>query len=268
MKYGLHMPNIDARTLAELAHEGEAAGWDGLFVWDGIWGIDAWVSLAAVAIRTERMRIGTIITPPSRRRPWKLASEAVTLDHLSNGRFILPVGLGAPDTGFDKVGEETDRKTRAQMLDESLEIMTGLWRGQPFSYEGHHYQVRDVTFSPTPVQSPRIPIWVVGAWPRPKSMRRVIRYDGILPEGIARPADLRQMKQYIETHRTETTPFDIVFQGDTPGDNPVKAAEIIRPWAEAGITWWLEAIWDKPMNRGGIEGMRARIKQGPPKLPD
>jgi alkanesulfonate monooxygenase SsuD/methylene tetrahydromethanopterin reductase-like flavin-dependent oxidoreductase (luciferase family) len=266
MKFGLHMPYLDPRTLAELGYEGEMAGWDGLFVWEMIWGIDAWISLAAVAMRTERMRLGTLITPLSRRRPWKVASEAVTLDHLSKGRFILPVGLGAPESGFDQVGEETDRKIRAQRLDESLEIITGLWSGQPFSYNGQHYQLRDITFAPTPVQVPRIPIWVVGAWPRPKSMRRVIRYDGILTEGIQSPAELQAMKQYIEEHRTQTTAFDIVLQGETPGDEPEQAAAIVRPWAEAGATWWLESIWDKPMNQGGVEGMRARIKQGPPRI--
>jgi alkanesulfonate monooxygenase SsuD/methylene tetrahydromethanopterin reductase-like flavin-dependent oxidoreductase (luciferase family) len=192
MKYGLHLPNVEPLTLAELAYEGEIAGWDGLFVWDGIWGIDAWVSLTVVAMRTERIRFGTLITPLSRRRPWKVASEAVTLDHISKGRFILPVGLGAPDTGFDKVGEETDRKIRAQLLDESLEIITRLWSGQHFDYDGQHYQLRDMHFSPTPVQSPRIPIWVVGAWPRPKSMQRVIRYDGILTDIMLMNAGLKR----------------------------------------------------------------------------
>jgi hypothetical protein len=97
-------------------------------------------------------------------------------------------------------------------------------------------------------------------------MQRVIRYDGILTEGIDSPAVLREMKHYVNERRTQTTPFDIVLQGETPGDDPDKAAEIVRPWAEAGATWWLEAVWDKPMNKGGVEGMRARIKQGPPQL--
>ncbi len=114
-------------------------------------------------MRTERVRFGTMLTPLSRRRPWKVASEVVTLDHLSNGRVILPVGLGAvgpedPNNWFAQVGEETDRKIRAKMLDESLDILDGLWSGQPFSYDGEHYHVQNVTFSPTPVQSPRVPI--------------------------------------------------------------------------------------------------------------
>lgn len=279
MQYGLTFPNVDARTLAELAHEAEEAGWDGVFVWDISWGIDAWVSLAAVAMRTELVRFGTMLTPLSRRRPWKVASEVVTLDHLSNGRVILPVGLGAvgpeePNNWFAQVGEETDRKIRAKMLDESLDILDGLWSGQPFSYDGEHYHIHDVTFAPTPVQSPRVPIWVVGAWPRMKSMRRVLRCDGVIPTKMNRdgsfaemtPADIVAMKAFIDEQRSQTTPFDIVMEGETPGDDHEKAASIIRPLAKAGVTWWLEAVWSTPQTQGGVEGMRRRVRQGPPRI--
>jgi len=279
MQYGVTFPNVAARTLAELADEAEEAGWDGVFVWDIIWGIDAWVSLAAVAMRTERVRFGTMLTPLSRRRPWKVASEVVTLDHLSNGRVILPVSLGAvgpehANNQFAQVGEELDRKVRAKMLDESLDILDGLWSGQPFSYNGEHYHIHDVTFAPTPVQSPRVPIWVVGAWPRMKSMRRVLRCDGVLPVKInddgsfaeMTPADIVAMKMFIYEHRSQTTPFDIVMEGETPGDDPEKAASIVRPLAEAGVTWWLEAVWSTPETQGGVEGMRRRVRQGPPRI--
>jgi len=277
MQYGVTFPNVDARTLAELAHEAEEAGWDGVFVWDISWGIDAWVSLAAVAMRTERVRFGTMLTPLSRRRPWKVASEVVTLDHLSNGRVILPVGLGAvgpedPYNWFAQVGEETDRKIRAKMLDESLDILDGLWSGQPFSYDGEHYHILDVTFTPTPVQSPRVPIWVVGAWPRMKSMRRVLRCDGVIPVKMNEdgsfaemtPADIVAMKAFIDEQRSQTTLFDIVMEGETPGDDHEKAASIVRPLAEAGVTWWLEAVWSTPQTQGGVEGMLRRVRQGPP----
>ncbi|MDP9380206.1 MAG: LLM class flavin-dependent oxidoreductase [Chloroflexota bacterium] len=140
MRYGFVIPGGDVKTLVEVAQEIEEAGWNGVFVADGVYGTDPWVSLAAIAVCTQRVRIGTLLTPPSRRRPWKLASEAATLDRLSNGRVILPVGLGATDTGFDKVGEETDRRVRAKLLDESLEIMTGFWSGRKFSFEGEHYR--------------------------------------------------------------------------------------------------------------------------------
>src|SRR5262249_24471553 len=175
MKYGIVLPSGDARVAADFAYVAEQAGWDGFFVAEAVWGIDAWVSLTAAAMRTERIRLGTDLTPLSRMRPWKLASETVTLDHLSNGRVLFSVGLGALDPGFEAFGEVTDRKTRAELLDEGLEILTGLWRGQPFSYDGKHYQIKETSFypPPPPVQQPRIPIRLVGAWPRMKSMQRV-----------------------------------------------------------------------------------------------
>jgi alkanesulfonate monooxygenase SsuD/methylene tetrahydromethanopterin reductase-like flavin-dependent oxidoreductase (luciferase family) len=282
MRYAITLPNIDydARIIADLAVDAEEAGWDGMFVWDCINmrnqpAHDPWMILAAIAARTERIRFGPLITPLSRRRPWKVAREAVTLDHLSHGRFILPVGLGEiNDGGFSSVGEELDRKKRAQMLDESLDILDGLWSGEPFSYDGEHYHMKEMTFLPKPVQSPRIPIWVVGAWQRKKSMQRALRYDGIIPAKMDADGsfaemtsdDLRAMKAYIEEQRTLTTPFDIVMEGETPGDDAEKAASIVQPLADAGVTWWLEAVWKTPETEGGAEGMRRRIKQGPPRV--
>ena len=276
MKYGFVLPYGDARTAAELAHEAEQAGWDGFFVWEPVWGIDAWVSLTAAAMRTERIRLGTMITPVSRMRPWKLASETATLDNLSNGRVILAVGLGALDSGFESFGEVIDRKTRAELLDEGLDILTGLWRGQPFNYEGKHYQVRETSFMPPPppVQQPRIPIWAVGAWPRMKSMRRTLRYDGLLPIVMGddgqfqqtTPGHIREMQAFVEANRTGTTPFDVIMEGVTPGNDPEKAAIIVRPWAEAGATWWIESMWEAPRNEEGLNPFLKRIKQGPPHI--
>jgi len=156
MQYGFVIPCGDIQAVPELAYEAEEAGWDGVFIPDCISietptvppspGYDPWVMLTAIALRTRRVRLGTMITSVSRRRPWKLARETVTLDHLSNGRLILPVGLGAAgdDAGFYKVGEEMDRKVRAKLLDEGLEILAGLWSGQPFSYQGEHHRVETV----------------------------------------------------------------------------------------------------------------------------
>lgn len=273
MQYGFVLPKGDARTAADMAHIVEQAGWDGFFVWEGIWSIDAWVSLAAAAMRTKRIRLGTLLTPISRRRPWKLASETVTLDQLSNGRVTLAVGLGALDTGFEAFGEVTDRKTRAELMDEGLDILIGLWGGQPFSYNGKHYQITETTFSPPPrpVQQPRIPIWIVGAWPRPKSMQRVLRYDGLLPAKMnpdgtwaeLTPDDIREMKAFIDRERTATTPFDIIMEGETPGDDPAQAAAIVQRWTDAGATWWIEALWTKGDD---LEAVYRRIQQGPPRL--
>ena len=278
MHYGFIIVGGDPHMIADLAQEAEAAGWDGVFYWDGISiesagpMFDPWVVMAAIALRTERVRFGAVLTPLSRRRPWKVARETVTLDHLSGGRLVLPVGLGAlDDGGFAKVGEVTDRRVRAELLNEGLEILTGLWSGQPFRYDGAHYHLEEMTFLPPPVQSPRIPIWVVGAWPREKSMQRVVRYDGLLPnklnadgtQGEITPDDIRQMAAYVATHRTLTTPFDIVMEGRTPGDDPEKAAAQVRPWAEAGATWWLEAMWEAP---NMTDDLRTRIDQGPPRV--
>lgn len=277
MQYGFIIPTGNTQTIPMMAAEAEAAGWDGVFYWDGIYiestgpTYDPWLILAAIALHTKRVRIGAMLTPPSRRRPWKLARETVTLDHLSNGRLVLPVGLGAlDDGGFTKVNEVTDRKQRAALMDESLEILTGLWSGQPFSFHGRHYTLEEMTFLPKPVQSPRIPIWVVGAWPRMKSMQRVLRYDGLLPSKInadggfpqITPDDIRAMKTYIDEHRTATTPFDIVMEGETPGDQHEQAHEIVRPYVDAGATWWMESRW---FTSDEAE-IRTRIQQGPPRI--
>src|SRR3712207_3080046 len=190
----------------------------------------------------------------------------MTLDHLSGGRLVLPVGLGAlDDGGFSKVGEPTDRKVRAQLLDESLEILTGLWSGEPFGYEGDHYRFEEMTFIPPPVQSPRIPIWVVGAWPSKKSMNRALRYDGLLAyttRGEVTPEDIRAMKAYVMEHRDGPVPFDIVWEGQTADEAPERAASVVRPFAEAGITWWIESPWHPPNEP---EDLRRRIRRGPPR---
>jgi len=278
MRYGFIIPGGDLETIITLAQEAEAAGWDGVFYWDGICiesvgpMYDPWVVLGAIAVHTERVRIGAILTPVSRRRPWKLARETVTVDHLSQGRLILPVGLGAlDDGGFGKVGEATDHKTRARLLDEGLAILTGLWSGQPFSFHGEHYHMEEMTFLPPPVQSPRIPIWVVGAWPRAKSMARALRYDGLLPNKLGAdgkqteitPTDIRAMAAYCAAHRDRAMPFDIVAEGRTPGADVERAAAIVRPFADAGATWWTEAMWEAP---NGPDKVRARIRQGPPRV--
>ncbi|MGB8646901.1 MAG: LLM class flavin-dependent oxidoreductase [Anaerolineae bacterium] len=274
MKYGFVLPFGDARVAADFAQAAEQSGWDGFFIWEPVWGNDAWVMLTAAAMRTERIRLGTMLSPISRMRPWKLASETATLDNLSNGRVILSVGLGAVDTGFEAFGEVTDRKTRAELMDEGLDILTGLWRGQPFSYEGKHYHIRPTNFQPPapPMQKPRIPIWVVGAWPHTKSILRAARYDGLLPARMnpdrtwaeLTPEDIRTMKQFIDAHRANSSPFDVVAEGKTPGDDLVQAAAKVQPWIDAGATWWNEVMWVMPGETADLAAVRRRIEQGPP----
>jgi alkanesulfonate monooxygenase SsuD/methylene tetrahydromethanopterin reductase-like flavin-dependent oxidoreductase (luciferase family) len=275
LRYGFVIPTGGPRVVAELAREVEVAGWDGVFYWDGICvgdmeTYDPWVVMAAMAMRTERVRIGAVLTPPARRRPWKLARETTALDHLAGGRLVLPVGLGAlEDGGFSRVGEPTDKKVRAQLLDESLEILTGLWSGEPFSYEGEHYQIEEMTFRPPPVQRPRVPIWVVGAWPSKKSIGRALRYDGVLVATIGGTAEspgitpevVREIREYIEVNREGDGVFDIVCEGQSPGGDPDRAASTVRPLAEAGATWWIESPWTPPNEP---DDLRVRIRQGPP----
>jgi alkanesulfonate monooxygenase SsuD/methylene tetrahydromethanopterin reductase-like flavin-dependent oxidoreductase (luciferase family) len=269
VKFGFIVTMGDPRTAADLAAEAETSGWDGVFYWDGVAlgdmdTYDPWVVMTAMAMRTERVTLGAIVTPPSRRRPWKLARETMTLDRLSKGRLVLPVGLGAlDDAAFGNVGEPTATKIRAELLDESLEILEGLWSGEPFAYNGRHYRFGPMTFRPTPLQRPRIPIWVVGAWPNERSMRRTLRYDGVLAQvpdadGIAAIAEyLARERPANDTGRE----FEIVAQGTTPSD-PARAAEIVRPFAEAGATWWIDADWEAPT----IDALRRRIAVGPPVL--
>lgn len=277
MQYGFVIEGGDPNATSELTQEAEAAGWDGVFIADAMdigmpnsppfpW-FDPWIVLAAMAMRTERIRIGTMITPVPRRRPWKLARETVTLDHLSKGRLIFGAGLGAAehDGGFYKVGEAMDLKVRAQRLDEGLAILAGLWSGKPFSFRGEHYDVKEMTMLPTPVQSPRIPVWVPGVWTKTKSLQRALRWDGIIPQKYKSmerltPAEVRELKHFVDEHRSSSEPFDIVVGGTTPGGNRKRAAATVSAFEEAGATWWLESAmtsWDK---------LRKRIKQGPPRL--
>jgi alkanesulfonate monooxygenase SsuD/methylene tetrahydromethanopterin reductase-like flavin-dependent oxidoreductase (luciferase family) len=261
MKFGFVLPYGDAATCADLAKVAEESGWHGFFVWEPVWGIDAWVCLGAAAMTTSTIRLGTMLTPVSRCRPWKLASETATVDNLSKGRVVLSVGLGAVDTGFEDFGEETERKTRAELLDEGLDIITGLWKGQPFAYKGEHYQVKPCNFlpPPPPVQQPRIPIWVVGAWKRPKSLERVLKYDGFIPyHPKMTPEMLCEIREWVEERRTE--PMDYVFENHQGPE----AFQDLEKWREAGVTWWLESMWMAQQEPNLTELVRARLQQGPP----
>ena len=282
MKFGVDLPNFgafgSARTLMSLAQDAENAGWDGFFIWDHInraWlteVVDPWIALTAIATATERLTIGALVTPIARRRPWKLAREIVSLDHLSNGRLIFGAGLGSlggHDVEWSKFGEETSLKTRAKMLDEGLDILKGLWSGEKFSYEGEFYRVMDTQFLPKPLG--HIPIWVGGYWPNKPPFRRAARWDGVIP--LARDGDpatpdtIRDALAYTLEHRSSDRPFDVVHIN--PPIDPARGAAIVGPYQEAGVTWWLEEII--PKHFGGdwesdwpFDAMRERILQGPP----
>jgi len=279
--YGLYVPNFGkasyARTLAELARDAEKYGWDGFFLWDHLVDegsvhrptVDTYTALSAIAMNTKRIRIGTTVSPLARRSPWLVARETASLDHLSNGRLILGVGLGfIKGQDYETFGEVSDDCVRAEKLDESLEIITGLWTGKPFSYHGKHYQVKKTVFLPPTKQKPRIPIWVGGFWPHKGPFRRAARWDGVLPLHIPSPIkptpnDLRNILAYIRKHRKSTTPFDAAIIGWRTGKDRSKNAKKIRPYIEAGITWWLESLFG---STDSADEMRARIRQGPPEI--
>lgn len=277
MRYGYVLPVTDPTVIPTLSAEAEAAGWDGVFVAEMIYGPDAWVSLAAAAMKTERIKLGTLLTPISRMRPWKLASETATLDRLSNGRVILAIGLGALETGFAAFGEATDRKTRNELLEEGLALIQLLWKNEPFTFEGKHYrvdatQVADILqeWGVAPVQQPRIPIWITATWPPPKrSLERAVTFDGILPNFISAPGpggqpstdEYREMADYVIGHVGQDRPFDLVMEGETP-DNSPEHLETVNRWREAGATWWIESSWT---HVDELEFLRARIALGPPR---
>jgi hypothetical protein len=286
MKSGVVLPNIglfaDVALLAELGARAEAVGWDGVFVWDAL-GVamddprlepacDAWIALGLIAAGTERVTIGPMITPLSRRRPWVVGRQTLTLDHLSGGRLVLPVGLGAlEDEAFARVNEETDRVRRAERLDESLAIIERIWRGEPFTFQGTHYQVDGLAMKPSSVQQPRIPVWVVALWPRRKSMRRALAWDGVLP-AVERPDgsrswnpvpdDIRAIKKDIEGAVSDN--YEIVVEIDTSEKPREEAKAIAEDYADAGVTWWLQPVWQMMYRHPAeVAPLRDEIDKGP-----
>jgi hypothetical protein len=280
MKFGLSLPNKgdygNIHKLVELAVSAEEASWDGFFIWDhyasGVGDhVDPWIAMAAIAAHTETIRLGIHVTPLSRRRPWKVAREIVSLDHLSNGRMVLGAGLG-DFTGkeFKNFGEVSDRPTRGAMLDEALEIISGLQSGESFSFKGTHYQLKNTVFRPAPVQQPRVPIWLAGLWPNKKPFRRAARWDGIVPLPRGRkkqdyftPDEVREILDYIWKHRTSLDPFNFCLNGILPAKSHTADKAIVAPYQSVGVTWWIDFVYS---GTGSFKKNHQRIKFGPPQL--
>ena len=257
MKMGLALPYNITTAVPRLAQEAEEAGWDGLFLGDAIWLEDPLIALTAAAMSTSRIRLGTLVIPTPLRRPWKIASEAVALDLLSNGRLILGLGAGAVWMGWHAFPDEvTETRARAQILDETIDILTLLFARKPFDYAGQHFRLKlteldEMYYPPKPVQQPRIPLWVPAIFPRPKSLQRILKCDGILPEklgadGQPEPVtldDIRQIKAFVDERRTLSAPFDIVITGKTQGMSPAERQDELMRWEEAGATWWIEDMF-------------------------
>jgi alkanesulfonate monooxygenase SsuD/methylene tetrahydromethanopterin reductase-like flavin-dependent oxidoreductase (luciferase family) len=254
MKLGVAFPYAGAKAVARWARQAEDAGWDGCFVGDAIWCEDPLISLSAAAMVTERIRLGTMLLPVPLRRPWKIASESVALDHLSAGRLILGLGTGATWMGWQGFPDEiTDQKARAEMLDECIDILTMLYQSKPFDYDGHHYHLKlslvdEQYYPPSPLQQPRIPLWIPGIWPHQKSMQRALKCDGVFVEMKNQepltPGDVRAVRTFVSENRTLITPFDIVATGSTAGLEPGQRVHQMQQWEEAGATWWIEGLWD------------------------
>jgi alkanesulfonate monooxygenase SsuD/methylene tetrahydromethanopterin reductase-like flavin-dependent oxidoreductase (luciferase family) len=287
MRYSISVPNFGEfaapEAFAEVARRVEEAGWDGFFVWDHVVErkdvrreiADPWILLTAAALATRRIRLGTAITPVARRRPAKLAREVTTLDRLTGGRMVLGAGLGAPIADeYGTFGDTTDARVLAERLDEGLHALELLWSGEPVTYRGNQVTVDDVVFLPTPVQRPRVPVWVGGMWPNKAPMRRAARWDGAIPVmagmATAKPPEVSEVGElmgFLRGCRAENglanKPFDVVVGGASP-PGPAAGRDVVGPLADLGVTWWDERMpWDDSAER--IEPILRRIEQGPPR---
>jgi len=276
IRCAIGLPNVgdygDPRLLVELAESAEAAGWDGVFVWDHLvyrereWPVaDPYIAVAAISASTQSIRLGVMVSALARRRPWKFARETASLDVLAGGRLIVGVGLGSqPHEEFAAFGEDPNPRVRAERLDEGLEVVLGLWSGEPFAHSGRHYSVEETLFAPRPVQRPRVPIWIAGRWPARRPFRRAARFDGVFPtfEGIGHaerptPDQLRAVVAYTRSHRDPDARFEVALEAQSQGPDP----DLVAAYADAGLTWWIEKLgWF----RGPVDAMRQRIERGPP----
>lgn len=269
MRHALFVPNFgdfsEPQVFADLAAAAEEAGWDGLYIWDHILIEDAmpasdpWVAMAAAATLTTAIRLGPMITPIPRRYPWKLSRELVSLDRLSMGRVDFGVGIGfPPEVEFGSFGHEMDARIRADMLDEGLELITELWSGQPASFEGVHYHLEERTFLPTPLQEPRIPIWVAATWPNKRPFRRAAQWDGVFPLKVGGESfvdmtydDMAEMLEYVYSHRDSDAPFEFVGGVNDAQDRSLDDLH------DLGVTWLFYNLWDV-----SVESM-AKVNGGP-----
>jgi alkanesulfonate monooxygenase SsuD/methylene tetrahydromethanopterin reductase-like flavin-dependent oxidoreductase (luciferase family) len=278
-RFAVGIPTVgvfaDPTLLCSLACSAEAAGWDGVFIWEHLlyrdeWDvIDSWVALSAIAAQTTRVKLGLLVAALPRHHPWEVAKCAVSLDRLSSGRFILGVGIGSMAEEYTAFAQAVDVHSRGRRLDEALTVIERLWTGKPVIFDGEHFTVTAPAMLPRPVQSPRIPIWVAGRWPNKPPFARAARYDGVVPthlgygkgETIA-PSELEEVVSYIKGQRDKDKALQVALEGQTPSE-PFAAGRIVSGYVEAGLTWWIEALgwW-----RGDVATAMARVNAGPPRL--
>jgi alkanesulfonate monooxygenase SsuD/methylene tetrahydromethanopterin reductase-like flavin-dependent oxidoreductase (luciferase family) len=248
VRRGLFLPIFDQLAsparLAAIAERAEAAGWDGVFVWDHVVyrapitsATDPWVALAAMATATSRVRLGPMVTPLARRRPWIVARQLVALDDLSGGRMVFGAGLGLDRSGgeLSRFGEELDARRRASMLEEGLAVLRGLLSGQEVSFAGEHYRVDGVRFLPGPVQ-PSLPVWLGARFGNARPIRRAAGHDGLFVVDCHRPEQLAEVRRMLGPVGDG---FDLVFTA------PAEAIDL-PAWEAAGATWWL--AWLDPFD--------------------
>jgi alkanesulfonate monooxygenase SsuD/methylene tetrahydromethanopterin reductase-like flavin-dependent oxidoreductase (luciferase family) len=276
VRFGVFLPPFgefaDPRNVMTLATAAEDAGWDGFFIWDhmlarpGMAVADAWVTLAAVAASTSRMRIGALVTPLPRRRPWVLARQIASLDQLSGGRLVAGIGLG--DDGwheFSSFGDEVDPVVRGEMLDESLELLNRFFSGDAVRFDGRHYQVDTTPLLPQPQQHP-LPIWGAVRWPRRKPLARIARLQGCFPIFPSSgpppppdPADIVAIRSAL-ANLGGSPAIDMVVRFALSHEDPASVAETVAALEEAGVTWILDAIAP-----GAAQGAVSRVvRQRPP----
>lgn len=280
MKFAINIPNYshfsNPDNIVSFAKEVEASGWDGLFIWDhlqlypkyfrGMNFIDPYVAMTLIAYESSKLILGPYITPLSRRRPWQVYRQLVSIDHISKGRAMLGVGLGTPaEFDFAAFGDADVNKIRAELLDEGLEIIHLLSSGEEISYQGKHYQLSKVQLLPKPYNG-FIPIYIAGQWPNKPPFRRGARYNGILPisnnwpETLS-PDEIATISEYITQFRDSTQPFEVFAGGTSVGKSRDERRELIEAYAKAGATWWCE-----DMDTWGFEfaELLDRVREGPP----
>lgn len=277
MRYGMNVANFaalgDVRTQLEIALAAEDAGWDGYFIWDHVSfpgmtrHADPWITLGVIASQTNRLRLGTSVTPIARRRPTKLAREILTLDALSDGRFIFGAGNGDNAEEFDQLGDEKDLRIRAQMLDEGLALLRALCTDDEVAFEGRHYRAQTQGFG-FPASGRQIPIWLGSTWPKQRPVSRAARFDGIIPilEPYTKhisPSEVRDLVAFIRERRERDEPFDVVIpQMGLTGDSG-RDRERMNELAEAGATWMLDAVFP---GAEPLADVLARVRRGPPRF--
>ena len=260
MKHALFLPIFDElaepRVVAELAADAEEAGWDGVFVWDHISYrapvvavADPWVTLAAMAMSTERVRLGPMITPLPRRRPLKVAREVASLDRLSSGRVVLGVGIGSDNSGeLTSTGEQLEDRVRAAMLDEGLDVLRAAWSGEPLTHRGAHYVADGLRVMPTPVQEP-LPVWVAVRFGNAKPLRRAARHQGVFPIDLEHPDQLAEVLGALDR---PAGAYDVAVGMEDDTDP--------RPYEAVGATWWMRGLSPFGLT---VSTVRAVLEAGP-----